>query len=271
VSEKVVAALGRSSKRSVVHFVGAGSKAGSGPDHAASGVPHPEASGRVLFASSLADAADAACRQIGDSVSGAPPLSAGERAGGPTDALIRDLAARLRLGAKLRALFCGGTLGHEALAILLRSGIEVRSNLHKAGPHRITGTERVGGHVLLDLGDEIFTQGRPHPMIEPVLRNERLAAEMTDPEAGLLLFDVVLGYGSHPDPAGVLVQGIENARQIARGRGQSILPIASVTGTPEDPQDYHAQVRRLEEAGVAVVADNRTAAELAASLLRKIG
>jgi hypothetical protein len=218
----------------------------------------------------LAEAADAACRQIGDSVACDRPLSGGERPGSSADALIRDLAARLRLGAKLRALFCGGTLGHEALAILVRSGLEVRSNLQKAGPLRISGTEREGGHVLLDLGDEIFTQGRPHPMIEPVLRNERLAAEMADPEAGLLLFDVVLGYGSHPDPAGVLVRGIENARQIARGRGQSILPIASVTGTPDDPQDYHAQVRRLEEAGVAVVADNRTAAELAASLLRKI-
>ncbi len=118
-------------------------------------------------------------------------------------------------------------------------------------------------------------------MIEPALRNDRLAVEIAAAPAGLLLFDVVLGYGSHADPAGLLVLGIEQARAAARGVGQArpasrahgapLVAIASVTGTPDDPQDYRAQVRRLEDAGVIVAPDNRTAAEWTAALLQKAG
>ncbi len=287
VSERVVDALARSSKRSVVHFVGASIRSGTAgaptQDEAAAPMRFsPGAARPVLFADSLADAAEIACEQAGlrlPSGGGLPgaPLS-GDRpdTGAPSGtaqsaSAIPELPPRLAAGAKLCALFCGGTLGHEALAILTRAGIEVRSNLHKAGPLRISGIEPAAGHVLLDLGDEIFTQGRPHPMIEPVLRNERLAIEIADPRAGLLLFDVVLGYGSHPDPAGILVRGVEQARQAAREQNRSILAIASVTGTEDDPQDYRAQVRRLEEAGIVVAPDNRAAAQLAASLLKQLG
>jgi hypothetical protein len=131
----------------------------------------------------------------------------------------------------------------------------------------------VAGDVLLDLGDDVFTRGRPHPMIEPVLRNERLAVEMDDPAAALLLFDCVIGYGSHPDPAGVLAAGVAAARS-RRGtraeRGAGIVAIASVTGTPDDPQDFHAQVRALEAAGIVVESDNHAAASLAAAVRKRV-
>ena len=172
---------------------------------------------------------------------------------------------------KLRGLFCGGTTGQEALALLTRAGLEVRSNLHKHGELRTDGTRPVAGHAVLDLGDDVFTRGRPHPMIEPVLRNERLAVEMADAEVGVLLFDVVLGYGAHPDPAGVLVAGVEAARVSRRGRRREIVAIASVTGTPDDPQDSRAQARTLAAAGIVVAPDNRQAASLAAAVLRRAG
>ena len=110
---------------------------------------------------------------------------------------LTELLAHLDRRSKLRGLFCGGTTGNEALVLLGRAGLEVRSNLHKKGPLRIDGATVVSGHVLLDLGDDLFCVGRPHPMIEPGLRNERLQLEMADPEVGVLLFDVVLGHGSH--------------------------------------------------------------------------
>ncbi len=109
----------------------------------------------------------------------------------------------------------------------------MRSNLHKRGALRVDGVAPVAGHVLLDLGDDVFTRGRPHPMIEPGLRNERLAVEMADAAAGVLLFDCVIGYGSHPDPAGVLAAGVEQARRRAPGR--ELVAIASVTGTRRGP------------------------------------
>jgi FdrA protein len=220
VAEQVVAALAATPKPCVVHFVG--------------DAVRPQDTGRgIVFADSLAGAAELACRLSGLAFTLPPPVA--------DPSCVAAAAALLQPGAALKALFCGGTTGQEALALLTRAGLEVRSNLHKKGALRVDGVEPVPGHVLLDLGDDVFTRGRPHPMIEPVLRNERLAVEMADPAAALLLFDCVIGYGSHTDPAGVLAEGVDQARVQRPG----LVAIASVTGTPEDPQDYHAQVRTL--------------------------
>jgi succinyl-CoA synthetase alpha subunit len=276
VAEKVVAALGTTRKPCVVHFVGdqktaAGGESARGPAGRAALTDSPARAGAgaaddamrgIVFADSLAGAAEMACRRAGvPGVPAAPPLPDAER--------VAELAARLQPGVRLRGLFCGGTTGQEALVLLGRAGLQVRSNLHKKGPLRIEGTTPVRGHALLDLGDDVFTVGRPHPMIEPALRNERLALETADPEVALRLFDCVLGFGSHPDPAGVLAEGVEEARAGARGR--PLVAIASVTGTPGDPQDYHGQVRSLTAAGIIVEPDNRQAAALAAAVLKRIG
>ena len=242
----VIAALAATDKPCVAHFIGDEPRA-------------DDAAHTVYFADSLAGAAQSACRLAG--------LDVAETGAAPDPAQVAALAARLSPGATLRALFCGGTTGQEALVLLSRAGLEVRSNLHKHGALRVDGTESVPGHVLLDLGDDVFTRGRPHPMIEPELRNERLAVEMSDPDVGLLLFDCVLGYGAHPDPAGVLAEGVTRARDAARARGRDLVAVASVTGTPDDPQDSRAQTRALEAAGIVVAADNRAAASLAAAVL----
>jgi succinyl-CoA synthetase alpha subunit len=269
VAERVIAALAAAGKPAVVHFVGDAPRA----EDAARG---------IVFADSLAGAARLACRLAG--VSGVPEADAA-----PDPARVDTLAAGLPRGAALKALFCGGTTGQEALALLTRAGLEVHSNLHKHGPLRVDGVEPVPGDVLLDLGDDVFTRGRPHPMIEPALRNERLAVELAGPgptrgagapgagtpgagtpgagtpAAALLLFDCVIGYGSHPDPAGVLAAGVEAARCAC-----PVVAIASVTGTPDDPQDFHAQVRTLEAAGVVVESDNHAAAALAAAVRKQV-
>jgi succinyl-CoA synthetase alpha subunit len=255
VAERVVAALAATPKPCVVHFVGRPAQGAGTPAR-----PEDEARG-IVFADSLAGAAELACRRSGLAFTLPPPIA------GPS--CVAAAAALLQPGAALKALFCGGTTGQEALALLTRSGLEVRSNLHKRGPLRVDGVEPVPGNVLLDLGDDVFTRGRPHPMIEPALRNERLAVEIADPAAALLLFDCVIGYGSHADPAGVLAEGVDQARRRAHGR--ELAAIASVTGTDGDPQGYEAQVRRLADAGVTVETDNRRAAQFAAAVLGKAG
>jgi FdrA protein len=98
-------------------------------------------------------------------------------------------------------------------------------------------------------------------MIEPALRSERLAVEMEGESVGVLLFDCVLGYGSHDDPAGTLAESV-------RDIGRDVVAIASITGTPEDPQDFEGQRRKLEDAGIIVMPDNRRAVEHAVALLR---
>ncbi len=242
----VIAALAATKKPCVAHFIGDEPR-------------DDDAAHALYFADSLAGAAESACRLVG--------LDVPATALTPDPAHVAALAARVSAGATLRALFCGGTTGQEALVMLTRAGLEVRSNLHKHGALRVDGTEFVRGHALLDLGDDVFTRGRPHPMIEPELRNDRLAVEMNDPEVGLLLFDCVLGYGAHPDPAGVLAEGVTRARDTARVHGRDLVAVASVTGTPDDPQDSREQTRALEAAGITVAADNRAAASLTAAVL----
>lgn len=156
---------------------------------------------------------------------------------------------------KLRGLFCGGTLCAEAQIVLMDHGLEVSSNVPAPGaaPAR-------AGHWLIDLGADDYTRGRPHPMIEPELRNAYLAQALRDKDVGVVLLDFVLGYGAHPDPAGL-------AAALLKKKSKPV--IASVTGTDGDPQVFSRQVRILEDAGVVVGASNAQAARFAAAALRR--
>ena len=109
-------------------------------------------------------------------------------------------------------------------------------------------------HTIIDLGDEFFMVGRLHPMIDNDLRIRRMRQEAADPEVGMILLDVVLGEGSHLDPAGELVPAIKEIRE----RRPDIEFVAIVIGTDEDPQNLQSQVEQLKEAGVVVF---RTATE----------
>jgi FdrA protein len=140
-------------------------------------------------------------------------------------------------GARGEGLYCGGTLCAEAELIFRRKGLS--------------------GHRFVDLGDDEYTRGRPHPMIEPEIRNDHVARAMANPEVGLVLVDVVLGFGAHENPAGVLLKALKSPKPV----------VASVTGTEQDPQVWSRQVALLREAGVVVAASNAHAAELAASVI----
>ena len=147
-----------------------------------------------------------------------------------------DQSAMPRARGRVEALYCGGTLCSEAELIFRRRGLK--------------------GHHFVDLGDERYTRGRPHPMIEPELRNEHVAAALADPAVGAILLDVVLGYGAHADPTGVLLQ-----QKLTKP------VVASVVGTDRDPQVRARQVATLQQAGVLVAASNAQAAELAANIV----
>jgi len=139
-------------------------------------------------------------------------------------------------GARVEGLYCGGTLCAEAELIFRHKGLS-------------------GHGFFVDLGDDEYTRGRPHPMIEPEIRNDHVARAMANPEVGLVLVDVVLGFGAHENPAGVLLKAIKGQKPV----------LASVTGTEQDPQVWSRQVALLREAGVVVAASNAHAAELAAA------
>lgn len=155
-------------------------------------------------------------------------------------------------GRKIAGLFAGGTLCAEAQVILCAAGEVVASNAPVPGAQTLDADD--SAHRLIDLGADQYTQGRPHPMIEPAVRDDALAAALDDPQVGVLLIDVVIGHGAHPDPAGHLA-GTLGGRQ-----RDGLAVVASVTGVEEDPQVRSAQVAKLEAAGVLVAPSNADAA-----------
>lgn len=146
----------------------------------------------------------------------------------------------------LRGLFSGGTLALETVLGLRQFLQPLASNLSLQGVERVEGLAPISGHGILDLGADEFTVGRLHPMIDPDLRIRRLQQEANDPEVAVLLLDVVLGDGSHEDPAGALAPALREAV----GRGISVAVL--LVGTDEDPQDLEAQWKTLSEAGAVV-------------------
>lgn len=161
-------------------------------------------------------------------------------------------------------MFTGGTLANEA-AMILRDelGLPADNGEHPAG-----SMLHEGPHRVVDLGDDVYTQGRPHPMIDPTLRAELLPGVLADPTTAVLLLDVVTGYGSAADPAGAIIPAIAEGVGSARADGREVAVVASVTGTARDPQALDAQVQALRDAGVRVLPDNASAARHAAALAR---
>jgi FdrA protein len=137
----------------------------------------------------------------------------------------------------VRGLYCGGTLCAEAELIFRRKGL--------------------AGHQFIDLGADEYTRGRPHPMIEPEIRNDHVRRALADPAVAVILVDVVLGYGAHDNPAAVLLQNDIRNKTV----------VACVTGTEQDPQGWSRQAALLRRAGVLVAPSNAHAAELAASIV----
>jgi FdrA protein len=156
----------------------------------------------------------------------------------------------------VRGLFSGGTLAVEALLGLQATLSPLYSNVPLHPDQALADSLESRAHTILDLGEDEFTQGRLHPMMDNDLRLRRLRQEATDPEVGLILLDVVLGEGAHPDPASELAPAIAQAKE-ERSRestpsGPGLEVVAMVIGTDEDPQDLEAQIDQLAQAGAIV-------------------
>jgi succinyl-CoA synthetase alpha subunit len=156
-------------------------------------------------------------------------------------------------GTEIRGLYSGGTLAAETQLILLDAGLEVVSNAAVPGAGQLS--DDVDGHKIIDLGDDEYTQGRPHPMIDPEIRRQPLAEALADSSVGVVLIDIVIGYGAHPDPAGQLAEML-----IAMPGKDDTIIIGSVTGTEQDPQVRSSQVKALQAAGIDVAGSNADAA-----------
>jgi succinyl-CoA synthetase alpha subunit len=187
----------------------------------------------------------------------------------PLDSEALD-KARTALGAgqrSIRALYSGGTFAYETMLILepLLGTICSTSPLSSDG--LLVDPWQSRGHTVIDLGDDIFTRGRPHPMIDHRLRGERILQEAAEAETAVILLDLVLGYGSHDNPVVDLAAFIAAARDIADTAGRWLHFVGFVCGTDDDPQNAARQATALQEAGVLLCPSNAQAARLAADIV----
>jgi succinyl-CoA synthetase alpha subunit len=184
-----------------------------------------------------------------------------------SDDLIESLSGRLKLpGEHLRGLYSGGTLCDEAQRILLPILKEITSNTPVSGCKEMNDVYKSQGHCIMDLGDDHFTRGKAHPMIDPDYRSERIIQETADENVGLIMFDVVLGYGAHPDMAGEMVNAINKAKEKS---GRAPEYAACLCGTQDDFQGYEKQKAILEQAGVHVFPTNVAMVKFASKCMER--
>lgn len=228
VAKAVIARIAKSPKSYTVCFIGASSA---------------DLPSNARFAPTLKEAAEKA---LGKSIgSGFNVAAAASR------------LSRRKGAARIEGLFAGGTLCAEAQVILGAGGRKVASNAAIPGVPTLDDKASAGCDRIIDLGADEYTQGRPHPMIDPSVRDDALRAALVNPDIAVVLLDLVIGYGAHADPAGYLAQ-------VVAGRsGNGPLLIASVTGTELDRQVRSTQIRKLEAAGIVVAPSNAQACELA--------
>ncbi len=210
----------------------------------------------ITFTDTLEGAALAALEKTG-------VLPRGSTLAEDTARLAREQAARIRpTGRYIRGLYSGGTLGYEAVLTLEQRVGGIRSNL--SGEKAVTDCFRLEGNACVDLGDDAYTVGRAHPMIDPTLRAEAFRAQLRDPETAVILLDLVLGYGANRAPEKDFVEALEGYR------GDYAAVIVSICGSADDPQDYQGMVDRLRELGVILMPSNLQAACLAADILEAL-
>jgi len=169
----------------------------------------------------------------------------------------------------IRALYTGGTFAYETQVILNGILKDLYSNAPTGGTKKLPQSSKSKKHSILDLGEEEFTQGRPHPMIDPTIRRLRLVEESQDPEVGVIMMDFVLGYGSNPDPVGAVLKEIGQVKATARKSSRYLSIVTHVCGTKRDPQGYDESIRKLEKAGALVFPTNALAAIASAQIIAR--
>lgn len=167
----------------------------------------------------------------------------------------------------IRGIFAGGTFCYQAQTIMRTNKLRVHSNAPLPGMPKLTNHQVSQEHTLVDMGEEIYTSTRPHPMIDATYRAQRLLTEGADPKTAVLLLDFVLGCNAAKDPVGDLIPSIREVQSTAEARGAHICIVASVCGTELDPQDLAGQEEALQQAGCVVLPTNAQASELAARIV----
>ncbi len=243
VAEEVLRVARKAGKPVVVNFIGR--------------TPISRRVGNLFFASGLDDAAAIAVELAKN-----PPV---------LEADVDLKLERFASGQKyLRGLFSGGTLAYEAQHLLTEYLPKVYANAPINKENKLKDSLVSVEHSIVDLGEDEFTVGRLHPMMDNELRIRRLLEEANDPEVAVIILDVVVGFGSHPDPASELAAAIVEAKAIAQKSGRYLEIVVVCTGTEDDPQVLSSQIRQLKRAGAWVDTSNEVVVRYAGQILQAL-
>ena len=173
-----------------------------------------------------------------------------------------------KTGKYIKGLFSGGTLAYEAMFSLEDSIGEVSSNMSNENP--VTDCFSLPKNSCVDLGDDVFTVGRAHPMIDSTLRAEIFKKELRNPETAVILMDIVLGYGANLTPERDFVKELEKYRNESKNSNDYVSIVASICGSKDDPQEYDSIVEALTSLGVIIMPSNLKATELSSQIIKLI-
>jgi len=169
----------------------------------------------------------------------------------------------------LRGILAGGTFCYQSQQILQEAGINIYSNNPLDNKYKLAQPDLSIENTIVDMGDDFYTVGKPHPMIDSTMRRQRILVESRDPKVAILFLDFILGYNASMDPVGDLVDVIQEAKLIYKQHAGALTIVASVCGTDGDPQDLNMQIKMLRETGVLVYRSNALASKVCCKLLGK--
>lgn len=256
VADEVLAIAKKAGKPVVVVFIGRS--------------PATRQDGNVYFAGSLDEAASLSV-EIAKTPKGKTPAIDLTKPAVPDFTADELKLERFSRGQKyLRGLFSGGTLAYEAQYILQRYLPKVWANAPLNKENKIKDSLVSEEHTIIDLGEDEFTVGRLHPMMDNELRVRRILEEAKDPSVAVIMLDVVIGYGSHEDPAKELAEAVVKAKEMAKKEGRFLEVVAVVTGTDLDPQNLDNQIAQMKKAGAWVETSNEKMVRYAGQLLNAL-
>jgi succinyl-CoA synthetase alpha subunit len=250
VVNKVLAAADASAKPVVVIFLGRD--------------PSTITRKGVYGAAYLAEAAEMAVALAKGGQPNPAPIAISSDTARTLGELARAMAPRQRY---VRGIYSGGTFCFESQLIHAAAGIPAFSNGPTAGNAHMADSRKSQEHTIVDMGADEFCQGHPHPMIDPSQRDARIREEVDDPETAVVVFDMVLGYGSAAEPTAGLLGVLGSARAKAKAAGRTVAFIGYVCGTDQDPQNRSTIVAGLKSAGVLVASSNAEAATWSAAII----
>lgn len=254
VAEKVIKEAKKAPKPVVVCFIGR--------------TPEKQQDGNLYFAGSLDAAAEMAVA-IANDPTGKALAEVVAKAGKHADIKV-DVSKFAKSQKYLRGLFSGGTLAYEAQYILEDYLPKVVANAPLRKENKIANSLVSEKHTIIDLGEDEFTVGRLHPMMDNELRVRRLEEEAKDPEVAVIMLDVVIGYGSHMDPASELGPAVAKGIAEAKKAGRQLEVVAVVTGTDNDPQGLRSQIDQMKKAGAWVSTSNEEMVRYAGAILKAL-